>query len=360
VRPPAFLALALLAAAGCAPGQPEPVARLAGYEPATPERLRADGWRTDLDRSDVPLASIHTASLPRDAFVPIEDPEYAPASELDLDPAEPVVVVRSPEGARGWPLVWLLRRELVLDDVDGVPVAVSFCSLCATARVWDRRVEGETLDLAVSGLLREGNSLLWDRATESLWSQLDGRAIVGARTGTNLASVPSLVVSFGALRRADPAALVMRAPPPGPEPPVRLLAAEDLARGEPPAWLHLSCPAPLEMMIAIGGPGAPVPVRGEPAEDAGPAVVFRDSTCAAPFRDRAGRAGPRVGAAAAFRRDLDGRHLTFRSDERGVFDRETGSRWNALGEAVEGPLAGRRLAPFPHAQALSHAFVGAR
>jgi hypothetical protein len=59
----------------------------------------------------------------------------------------------------------------------------------------------------------------------------------------------------------------------------------------------------------------------------------------------------------AFRRDVDGRALTFHrlAPEGAAWvmeDRETGSRWNALtGEAAAGPLAGRTLAPVPATQA---------
>jgi hypothetical protein len=54
----------------------------------------------------------------------------------------------------------------------------------------------------------------------------------------------------------------------------------------------------------------------------------------------------RVGA---FRAELDGRPLTFRPDGADAFrDVQTGSRWTVVGEAVAGPLAGRRLERVEH------------
>ena len=50
-----------------------------------------------------------------------------------------------------------------------------------------------------------------------------------------------------------------------------------------------------------------------------------------------------IPAAAAFSADIDGRMLTFESVDGNIVDTETGSRWNALGQAVEGKLAGKRL-----------------
>lgn len=44
---------------------------------------------------------------------------------------------------------------------------------------------------------------------------------------------------------------------------------------------------------------------------------------------------------------LDGRALTFRPEGEAVVDDQTASTWNALGQAVSGPLRGVRLTPVP-------------
>ena len=55
---------------------------------------------------------------------------------------------------RAYPLDILIWHEIVNDVVGGVPVAVTYCPLCNTAIAYDRRVEGETFEFGVSGLLR--------------------------------------------------------------------------------------------------------------------------------------------------------------------------------------------------------------
>jgi hypothetical protein len=58
--------------------------------------------------------------------------------------------------------------------------------------------------------------------------------------------------------------------------------------------------------------------------------------------------GEDVGATGVFDPTLDGRKLSFRFED-GIFvDEETGSTWNVLGQAVDGPLAGERLMPIVH------------
>lgn len=336
------LALAPLACSPPAapPGSP---LELSGYRAAGAELLRAAGWRTDLARAVVPLDAIVAGPPAREDFVPLRDLRFAPASAAELDPAEPVLVHRGAQGVRAWPLAHLLERELALDEVAGVPVAVTLCSLCASARVWDRRLDGRALELAVSGLLSGGSALLYDRGTESLWRQLDGRALVGAHAGRRLRALPAFTVSFGALRAAHPDARVMLAPERRHVPPFALLSAREVERGEPPSWMTTACLAPLTLELSV---------------DAGEAeaVVLRDPSTAPPHRTAEGGAGAPIGSAAAFRRVVDGRALTFDPFPGGAVDRETRSRWNALGEAVAGPLSGRALEPLPQV----HAFRFAR
>ena len=64
-----------------------------------------------------------------------------------------------------------------------------------------------------------------------------------------------------------------------------------------------------------------------------------------------------VGATAVFRPVVAGRLLTFEPVAGGFRDRETGTVWNLLGQALAGPLAGRRLQPIPHVDAFWFAWA---
>lgn len=334
----------VLALVACAPEEePAPLVQVAGYDPARPGLLRWEGWRTDVDRTVLPLASIgFSTRVSREDFAPIAAPRFAPAAEVALADSEPVLVHVGAGGVRAWPLVHLLRRELARDTVGGVPVAVTLCSLCASARVWDARLDGRALELGVSGMLQRGNGLLYDRESESLWRQLDGLAVAGVHAGRRLRSLPAFTVSFGSLRAAHPEARVMLAPEDRGEPTFALISAEEVQRGVPPRWLRTRCPDPLALVLS------------DAAHEEG-VVVIRDPATAPVHRADGGGLGQAIGSAAAFRRELDGRALTYRAVPGGLVDRETGSRWNPLGEAVEGPLRGRRLEPVPHVRAFRFA-----
>ncbi|MEX2197929.1 MAG: DUF3179 domain-containing (seleno)protein, partial [Burkholderiales bacterium] len=74
-----------------------------------------------------------------------------------------------------------------------------------------------------------------------------------------------------------------------------------------------------------------------------PYVVFARSGMASPLDAREIAEGRRIAAATAFERRLEGRVLEFEARDGRFIDRATGSEWNILGEAVAGPLQGRRL-----------------
>ena len=58
--------------------------------------------------------------------------------------------------------------------------------------------------------------------------------------------------------------------------------------------------------------------------------------------------GADVGATGVFDAKPDGQILTFERNGDQIIDRETGSTWNVLGQATEGPLTGEQLTPIVH------------
>ena len=343
-----------------------PRARVEGYRPATADALRAAGWGTNVASLSVSLERIAIGPLARDPFPKWTEAARVPASAARIEDGEPVLVVRGTNEPHAWPLEALFDCELLLDDIEGVPVAVTFCTLCGTARVWDRRVGDHTLELGVSGLLVDGGALLYDHGSESLWRQVDGVAVAGRYAGTRLAAVPSLVMSFGALRSARPDAVVRTAPASSRGAVVRHIGAGDVARGEPPAWLTVSCERPLEVVLRVDGdePSEPAAVAEvgtlvPVVEHAGEIVLFADPTCRSIYAREDSAAQGLAGSRFAFDRRVGGRLLTFEEALAGFRDLETGSRWNVLGEAVAGPLEGTRLGLPSQVQGFRFAFPAA-
>jgi hypothetical protein len=107
---------------------------------------------------------------------------------------------------------YLMFHEIVNDTVAGRPVAVTFCPLCNSGLVFDRRVGDRVLEFGVSGMLRHSDLIMYDRETFTWWQQFTGRAIVGEMTGAELEALPSRLVSWQRYRADHPEGLVMAEP----------------------------------------------------------------------------------------------------------------------------------------------------
>ena len=135
------------------------------------------------------------------------------AAAAVLAPTEPVIGLVVDGDARAYPLRVLIWHEIANDTVGGRPVAVTYCPLCNTAVVFDRRVDGMVLDFGVTGRLRHSDLLMYDRQTESWWQQFLGRAIAGALTGRELRMVPARLESFANFRARASGGKVLAAGP---------------------------------------------------------------------------------------------------------------------------------------------------
>ena len=95
---------------------------------------------TDFSKSAVSFDEIMSGGPPKDGIPSIDDPVFATAAEIDhLADTEPVISVLLGGEHRAYPLQILMWHEIVNDTVGGVPVSVTFCPLCNSAVVYDRR-----------------------------------------------------------------------------------------------------------------------------------------------------------------------------------------------------------------------------
>lgn len=107
-----------------------------------------------------------------------------------LQPDSRVVGVTLNGQSRAYPIGVLNWHECVNDVLGGVPIAVTYCPLCDSVTILDRRVgEGSDqviVELGISGYLYNSNVLLYDRQERNLWSQISLQAIAGPRAGSTL------------------------------------------------------------------------------------------------------------------------------------------------------------------------------
>ena len=304
---------------------------------------------------------IMSGGVGRDGIPPIDNPRFDDLATADLwlQASSPVISLEVDGIARAYPLAILTRHEIANDVIGDVPVAVTFCPLCNSAIVFDRRVEDATLRFGVSGLLRNSDLIMWDDLTQSLWQQLTGEGIVGTYTGTLLDIVPSQLVGYAAFKAQYPQGEV--------------LSTQGRFYGSNPYVNYDSSPRPFLFMgtpdarlmatervlgAAIGGFSKAYPfaalaeefVINDTLAELDVVAIWQPGAVSA--LDAANIDQSRdVGMAALFDRQVDGQALTFKVEDGSIVDRETGSAWNIFGSATSGDLAGTQLQPinaFPH------------
>lgn len=243
MRRPDYLAAAAAVAGGLSGCVGAPVD--ASTATATPERVEAE----PIARSGVPQDICQEPVRDID-IVEIVEPAFGPDwNDLDvggqygeLTEDDVIIGVERDGRVRAYPLAVLWYHEIVNDDFGG-PLIASYCPLCKSGIVAERRVGGGPTVFRVSGLLwrpediraeaakqsdrvfgadmtsgetqvvNAGNLVMVDDATRSYWSQLLATAICGPRKGDDLAIEPSSVARWGEWRTEHPGTDVLLPPP---------------------------------------------------------------------------------------------------------------------------------------------------
>jgi hypothetical protein len=329
--------------------------------PSALEDPRADAFPDPL----VDPAEIISGGPPPDGIPPIDHPAFLPvADNLEILPAnEPVVALEIDGDARAYPIRAMVWHEIVNDTVGGIPVSVTYCPLCNSAATYERVIDGNVTTFGTSGRLYASALVMYDRATESLWTHFNGEAIVGLLTGTRLTEYPSPLLSWGDFRQAYPAGLVLdwtqtgfdrdygRNPYTGYDDPTD---APFLFRGALDGRARA-----MQRVVGVEIDGSSTAfaleaVRGGERKatntDVGgtPIVIFWKSGQASALDRGTIDGGRDVGSVGVFLPDVDGRTLTFEAGGAGYIDLETESTWSITGEALDGPFSGGQLVRVPH------------
>lgn len=150
----------------------------------------------------------------RDCIPSIENPEYVDADEASafLGDDELVIAIDHNGDKRAWPIRVLDFHEIVNDTIGGDPIAVTWCPLCGSGLAFMRKVEGETVEFGVSGLLHDSDLVMYDRKTNSLWQQITGEAVMGPAMGQTLEEVPASITEWKNWKSEHPETRVMTPP----------------------------------------------------------------------------------------------------------------------------------------------------
>jgi hypothetical protein len=289
----------------------------------------------------VPLDQIVGGGPARDGIPSIDNPKFVSASEAGLEDFELVLGLDLNGDVRAYPLNILVWHEIVNDVVGGEPVAVTYCPLCFTNQVFKRTIDEQVVEFGTSGKLYNSNLVMYDRTSETLWSQALGQAIVGEHAGKKLERVPFDIAYWKEWKALYSDSKVL---------------SQDTGFGRPygadPYGDYYTSPdilfpvshrddrlGPKEIVVGLENDGTYRAYRLQHIEDdnvindeiKGRSIVL---VSLHPFMVR------------AYDRVVDGQTLELQRDNGNIIDL-TGSVWNFDGEAIEGEMKGKQLTRLP-------------
>ncbi len=169
---------------------------------ANPNSWSYEWPNTDFSQHSVEFSEIISGGPPKDGIPPIDNPTFIKISKItNINNSAPLITININNESRAYPLSILIWHEIVNDKVAGIPITITFCPLCNSAIVFDRRIDNKILDFGTTGKLRNSDLIMWDRQTESWWQQFMGKAIVGEMTGKTLTIIPARIESFASFKK---------------------------------------------------------------------------------------------------------------------------------------------------------------
>ena len=166
----------------------------------------------DFSEHSIPLGQILSGGPSKDGIPAIDQPQFITADKASrtfLKDGDRIIALVVSGKKKAYPIKILNWHEVVNDSIGGRHVVVTFCPLCGTGMVFDANAAGRQLNFGVSGLLYQSDVLLYDRQTESLWSQIKQEAVTGKLIGTRLELLPSTQTTWGAWKKQHPDTFVL-------------------------------------------------------------------------------------------------------------------------------------------------------
>lgn len=209
MRPTVLLSWLLISLPVTADGEQTRPGNSRGYE----VDVLTDTFGIGAEDIDADMDTIFQGCAQRDCIPSIDQPEFSKTSDVDYLDGDDVVLSLTHENmTRAYPIRILDHHEIVNDTFGETPVAITYCPLCGSGLAFVRVLDGEAVELGVSGLLHNNDLIMYDRKTESLWQQITGLAIAGPMRGSTLQALPVTMSLWQEWKVANPGAEVLALP----------------------------------------------------------------------------------------------------------------------------------------------------
>ena len=298
---------------------------------------------TDGVKHLIPLDRIKGGGPPMDGIPSIDNPVFADVQESQfMSDSDTVIGLEINGETKAYPLFILVWHEIVNDRVGGIPVSVTYCPLCYTNQVFERIINDQEVEFGTSGKLYNSNLLMYDRLTESYWSQALGLAVKGELSGYRLNLIPFDVITWGDWKKLHPDTLVLTTDTGH----IRSYATDPYGNyyTEPRIMFPVEHSDdrlyPKEIIIGLNQDET---FKAYKQNDVESQIVINDSIGSVPVMLMSLYSEN----SRAFERTIDDKVLDFEFIDGKIVDLQTNSEWNYDGSAISGEFDGKQLDRLP-------------
>ena len=159
----------------------------------------------------IPVEKVVDGGPGKDGIPAIDRPIFEPILSIDsIADDTRVILVQFRSEIRAYPHDVLNWHEIVNDGkTEDDPFCISYCPLTGTSVVWKVDTNLSRSSYGVSGLLYNSNLILYDRESDSRWSQMQERSIWGTRSGEPSERMQAIETLFSTARAMYPNAVAM-------------------------------------------------------------------------------------------------------------------------------------------------------
>ena len=144
----------------------------------------------DLHEALIPINEILSGGPPKDGIPSINSPKFVPVSEAKfMKKKDRILGIYRNGRAKAYPIKIMNWHEIVNDYFADEAIVITYCPLCGSGVAYEANIKNIKRTFSVSGLLYHSDVLLFDRQSESLWSQIKNQAVSGPLKGEKLTPV---------------------------------------------------------------------------------------------------------------------------------------------------------------------------
>jgi len=291
--------------------------------------------------------------VPRDAIPPLDNPKYDAIAAASWNDDDWMLVFERNGDARAYPINIMNWHEIVNETIGGLEVLVSYCPLCRSGLVFDRRLseaevpteaqgalpEDTVIEFGNTGSLYESDMVMYDRQSDSQWFQVGGEALIGPLHGVKLKRLPSVMMQWAQFVTLYPNGQALSR-----DTGYQKTRDYDHDIFERYSQNHDS----LYFFVSNVDQRLPTKTRvlglaGEQQRKAYNLDSLDDGVYADRLDEQPVVLFVESGAGVAFDPSVDGRRLTFVREGGRFKDEQTQSTWSFTGAAIDGELKGKSL-----------------